>query len=154
MELPPPVMKHQVRNLSVQQDINVLRGGAASEAFGPRSAALQALKEFMDAEQRKARKRMTLLASMLGSLLLVLALAGTWAAWRVSKKAAADTGTVRADVADVRKEIQSVRRDAEVRGRPVGVRVLGRLPESARRGPGQSGKLRAELAAALQGAGG
>lgn len=149
MELPPPVMKHQVRNLSVQQDINVLRGGAASEAFGPRSAALQALKEFMDAEQRKARKRMTLLASILGSLLLVLALAGTWAAWRVSKKAAADTGTVRADVADVRKEIQSVRRDVEVRAETWASESLA-VQKSLAEAQDNLAKLRDELASALQ----
>jgi chromosome segregation ATPase len=153
MELPPPVMKHQVRNLSVQQDINVLRGGAASDAFGPRSAALQALKEFMDAEQRKARKRSTLLATVLGILLLALVGAGAWTALHVSKKAAAGAGVVQADVAEVRKEVQAIRRDAETRAETWAADLRAVQKSLAEAQDNLTG-LREELATALQGAAG
>jgi hypothetical protein len=146
-------MKHQVRNLSVQQDINVLRGGAASDAFGPRSAALQALKEFMDAEQRKARKRATLLATVLGILLLALVGAGAWTALHVSKKAAAGAGVVQADVAEVRKEVQAIRRDAETRAETWAADLRAVQKSLAEAQDNLTG-LREELATALQGAAG
>lgn len=115
MELPPPAMKQQVRNLSVQQDINVLKGAAASDAFGPRSAALQALREFMESEQRRARRRWIALASGLGVAMLLLVLAGGLVALRVSGTAAAGRAAIQTELTDTRKEVQALRKDVETR---------------------------------------
>lgn len=115
MELPPPVVKQQVRDLSVQQDIQVLRGGTASDAFGPRSAALKSLREFMEAEKAVARGRIKLLYGVLGGLVLLLVIAGAVTGWLLSRRADESAHALRSEMAETRKDIQAVRRDAENR---------------------------------------
>lgn len=115
MELPPPVVKQQVRDLSVQQDIQVLRGGTASEAFGPRSAALKSLREFMEAEKAVARGRFKVLYGVLFGLVLLLLVAGGVTGWLLTRRSDESVVVLRSEMADARKEIQAVRRDAESR---------------------------------------
>lgn len=150
MELPPPAMKQQVRNLSVQQDINVLRGTAASDAFGPRFAALQALREFMEGEQRKTRRRLVLLAAGLGMALLLLVLAGWLVAARVSNRSAAGQTALQSELAEARKDVQNLRRDVEARWTQdeAGLAALQRSLAEAR---AEFETMRGQLASALQG---
>ena len=150
MELPPPAMKQQVRNLSVQQDINVLRGAAASDAFGPRSAALQALREFMEGEQRKARRRLIVLAVGLGAALLLLVLVGGLVANRVSNRAVTGQAAIQSELTEARKDVQTLRRDVEARWTQdeAGLAALQRTLAEAQT---QFETLRGQLASALQG---
>jgi uncharacterized small protein (DUF1192 family) len=109
------VVKQQVRDLSVQQDIQVLRGGTASEAFGPRSAALKSLREFMEAEKAVARGRVKVLYAVLVGLVLLLVAAGAVTGWMLARGSEERVRVLRGEMADARKEIQAVRRDAEGR---------------------------------------
>ena len=79
MDMPPQVLKQQVRSLAASQDLNSLRDGAALQAFGNRLPVLQAFQEFLDIERRKARRRLAATAlGFLGILLAVLIAGGTF----------------------------------------------------------------------------
>lgn len=73
MDMPPQILKQQVRNLAANQDIQSLRDGAGLQAFGNRLPVLQAFQEFLEIERRQARKRMAVAVwTFLGILLAIL----------------------------------------------------------------------------------
>lgn len=115
MDLPPPIMKQQVRNLSAVQDIQFLKGGAPSDALGPRLPVLQAFRDFMEAEQRKARRRLQILAlSFLGALLLCL-VAGVLAGLHFSRQVNAQVNALQGEVTEARQESKALRGEADMR---------------------------------------
>lgn len=152
MELPPPVVKQQVRDLSVQQDIQVLRGGTASEAFGPRSAALKALREFMEAEKAVARRRIKVLYGVLGGVTLLLIIGGALAGWRLSSRTQESARLAKADLSETRKEVQALRRDVEDRWSEWETASAGMRKSLADAQAGLD-TLRQQIATALDGAG-
>lgn len=115
MDLPPPVMKQQVRNLSAQQDIKFLKGGLSGEAVGARLPMLQALRDFMEDEQRKTRRKLGLLVTVFSAAVVVALLVSLGAAWFFAQQGKSQLADVQAGLADVRKENQALKASVESR---------------------------------------
>lgn len=151
MDLPPPIMKQQVRNLSAVQDIQFLKGGAPSDALGPRLPVLQAFRDFMEAEQRKARRRLQVLAlSFLAALLLCL-VAGVLAGLYFSRKVNAQVSSLQTEVAAARQESKAMRGDAEMRWNSWQTEASA-LQKSMEESQAELTGLRSQLASALESA--
>lgn len=73
MELPPQIVKQQVRSLATSQDGLALRAGGGIQPFGSRLPVLQAFQEFLEIERRKARRRMVALGLIFLGLLIAVA---------------------------------------------------------------------------------
>lgn len=113
MDLPPQVMKQQVRDLAASQDLEALRSGAALETFGPRWPVLQAFQEFLEVERRKARRRLLMTAfSFLAILVLVIA-SGFAAFLYMNGKVKRDVRALEAALASARGETSALRGNTE-----------------------------------------
>ncbi len=115
MDLPPPVMKQQVRNLSAQQDIKFLQGALPKEAVGDRLPMLQALRDFMQGEQRKTRRQTAVMATVLAAALLAGFGISLWAAWSWSRPPQKQLAAVQAGLAEVRQDTQVLKGEVEAR---------------------------------------
>lgn len=109
MDLPPQVLKKQVRDLAASQDLQSLRDGAALETFGPRMPVLQAFQEFLELERRRARQRLVVVASGFLAILLLVIAGGSLLAWRFAGQVRNDVKTLEKALAAAREENSSMR---------------------------------------------
>lgn len=113
MDLPPQVLKQQVRELAASQDLQSLRDGASLETFGPRMPVLQAFKEFLEIERRRARRRLVAVASVLLAVLVLVLAGGTLLAWQFAGRVRKDVRTLEQALAATREENGALRGHTE-----------------------------------------
>lgn len=113
MELPPQIVKHQVRSLAANQDALALRGGVGLQAGGNRLPVLQAFQEFLEIERRKARRRLVATGLVfLGVLAAVLVTAAVLYA-RLASRVNAEVARLERALAQAREETGALRGDGE-----------------------------------------
>lgn len=113
MELPPQIVKHQVRQLAASPDAPALRTGVGVQAAGQRLPVLQAFQEFLEIERRKARRRLIATGLVfLGLLLAVLVTASILYA-RLAGRVHAEVGQLERALAQARQETDALRGDGD-----------------------------------------
>ncbi|HMP77688.1 MAG TPA: hypothetical protein PKE12_15440 [Kiritimatiellia bacterium] len=113
MEMPPQVLKQQVRSLAASQDMQSLRDGAALQAFGNRLPVLQAFQEFLDIERRKARRRLAATALGFLAVLFGILVAGGVFFVQFAGRVDRDVRQLEQALAAARDETGSLRGDAQ-----------------------------------------
>lgn len=112
MEIPPQVLKQQVRQLAANQDLQSLKDEYALQAFGNRLPVLQAFHEFLELERRQARRRLRIAAlSFLGMLLGLLLIGGAFF-YRFAGRVNRDMRQLEQALAVARSESGALREDA------------------------------------------
>lgn len=104
MELPPQRLKQEVRDLAANQDIQSLRNAAALDAFGPRLPVLQAFREFVEVERRRAQKRLMVLAACFVAVLLLLGAVATVMGLRFAGQFRGQVAALQADLSAAGQE--------------------------------------------------
>jgi DNA repair exonuclease SbcCD ATPase subunit len=113
MDMPPQVLKQQVRSLAASQDLHSLRDSTALQAFGNRLPVLQAFQEFLEIERRKARRRLAATAfGFLAVLLFILTAGGTFF-FRFAGRVDSDVRKLEQALASARDETGALRGDTQ-----------------------------------------
>jgi len=113
MDLPPQVLKQEVRDLAASQDLEALRSGAALETFGPRWPVLQAFQEFLEIERRQARRRLLRMAAGFLALLVLVVAGGLFTLVHLNGRMRRDVEALEAALASARTETSSLRGNTE-----------------------------------------
>lgn len=113
MELPPQVLKQEVRELAASQDLEALRSGAALETFGPRWPVLQAFQEFLEIERRQARRRLARLALLFLAMLMLIIAGGAAAILHMNGRMKRDVKALEDALASARSETSALRGNTE-----------------------------------------
>jgi chromosome segregation ATPase len=113
MDLPPQVLKQEVRDLAASQDLAALRSGAALETFGPRWPVLQAFQEFLEIERRQARRRLLRMAAAFLALLVLVIAGGLFTLVHLNGRMRRDVQALEAALASARTETSSLRGNTE-----------------------------------------
>lgn len=112
MDMPPQILKQQVRNLAANQDIQSLRDGAGVQAFGNRLPVLQAFQEFLEIERRQARKRMVAVVWIFLGILLAILFGGGALFYTFVSRTHRDVRNLEKALAVARDESGALRGDA------------------------------------------
>lgn len=123
MELPPQVMKDQVRSLAARHDAEQIERGLQAQDSGRWPYArggqslpvLQAFHEFLEIERRRTRARMLVLSAIFVMLLLCILGAGVLAALYFSKSVDGEMSALQTQLQEVRKQSGALHADAQAR---------------------------------------
>jgi hypothetical protein len=113
MDMPPQVLKQQVRSLAASQDLHSLRDSTALQAFGNRLPVLQAFQEFLEIERRKARRRLAATAFGFLAVLLFILIAGGTFFFRFAGRVDSDVRKLEQALASARDETGALRGDTQ-----------------------------------------
>lgn len=113
MELPPQIVKHQVRNLAANQDALSLRGGVGLQAGGNRLPVLQAFQEFLEIERRKARRRLVATGLVFLGLLVAVLVTASVLYTRLARRVTSEVAKLERALAQAREETGALRGDGE-----------------------------------------
>lgn len=114
MDMPPQVLKNQVRTLAANQDAQSLREGASLEAFGNRLPVLQAFQEFLEIERRRARRRLIGVALTFLGVLVAILIAGGFLFATFARRMNTDISDLQKSLAVARNESGALRGDTQV----------------------------------------
>lgn len=113
MEMPPQVLKNQVRTLAANQDAQSLRDGASVQPFGNRLPVLQAFQEFLEIERRRARRRLIGMALTFFGVLLAILVAGGVLFATFARRMNTDISNLQKALALARNESGALRGDTQ-----------------------------------------
>lgn len=113
MDFPPQVMKHQVRSLAQRGD--GAQPGAWLDAPGRPMPVLQAFRDFLEAERRRARRKFAILASFFCVVLAIVIIGGLALLRIYARRIDSDVGTLRGALERSRAETAAVRAESDAR---------------------------------------
>jgi hypothetical protein len=113
MDFPPQVMKDQVRSLALRREDSP--AGAWLDAPARPMPVLQAFRDFLEAERRRARRKFAILASFFCVVLAVVVIGGLVMVRIYARKIDGDVGALRSALDRSRAETAAVRADADTR---------------------------------------
>ena len=123
MDLPPQVMKDQVRSLAARHDAELIERGLEASGVGRWPYArggqalpvLQAFHEFLEVERRRTRTRMLLLTGIFVMLLLCILGAGILAAMYFTRSVDGEMGALQAQLQAAQKQSGALHLDAQAK---------------------------------------